>query len=257
MADRTPRRIKAVDRALDVLETLRRTGGSTVTEVADEAGLSPGTAHTYLATLQDRGYVDQDGNQYRLGMFALPLGEHVRTNSPLYRAGKRALDDLAAETDETSHLVVASHGKEIPLYERFGAEAVGEGLYEENRATPKPNLHCSAAGKAILAHMTEERRESILNGYGFAERTEHTITDAATLRKALANIRDRGVAFNDEEQVLGLRAVGAPIIGKESVEAAVSLSAPISRLEGERFRTEFPRRVRQAANIVQVNLATT
>ncbi len=256
MTDRNPRRIKAVDRALDVLETLRETNGSTVTEIADEIDLSPGTTHTYLSTLQDRGYVDRDDGEYRLGMFVLPLGEYVRTDSRLYRAGKPVLDDLADETDETSHLVVASRGKEIPLYERFGAEAVGERLYEENKATPRPNLHCSAAGKAMLAHMDESRREGILEDYGFAERTEYTITDESALREELERIRDRGVAFNDEEQVRGLRAVGAPVIGDGRVEAAVSLSAPVSRLEGTRFRTDFPDRVRQAANIVQVNLAT-
>lgn len=104
--------------------------------------------------------------------------------------------------------------------------------------------------------MDEARRESILADYGLAERTEYTITDESTLREELERIRDRGVAVNDEEQVRGLRAVGAPVIGDGRVEAAVSLSAPVSRLEGARFRTDFPNCVRQAANIVRVKLAT-
>lgn len=256
MSDRNPRRIKAVDRTLDILETLRETDGSTVTAIADEVGLSPGTVHTYLSTLHSRGYVDQDGSEYSLGMFILPLGEYVRTHSPVYQAGKHALDELAAETGETSHLVVASRGKEVPLYERFGPDAVGERLYERNKVTPKRNLHCSAAGKAILAHLDDRHRADVLDEYHLAERTDHTITDLSTLQEELADIRGRGVAFNDEEQVLGVRAVGAPVIGGDSVEAAVSLSAPVSRLRDERFRTEFPDHVRQAANIVQINLTT-
>jgi DNA-binding IclR family transcriptional regulator len=252
--DRSPRRIQSVDLAFDILEILRATGGATVTEVADRIGRSPGTTHTYLATMEDRGYVRAADGEYHVGTFAVPLGEYVRTSSRLYQVGKGEIDDLAQETGEASHLVVESHGREIPLYERFGPEAVGEDLYDENRGYPRWNLHCSAAGKAILAHADPDRREEILADDEFAQRTPQTTTDGATLREELDEIEGRGFARNDEEQIPGLRAVGAPILYDGRVRGAVSLSAPTSRFRGQRFETAVPERVVQAANVIEINL---
>jgi len=254
---RSPRRINAVDRTIDILETLRERDGATVSELADAVDLSAGTVHTYLATLSDRGYVSQRDDEYHVGLFALPLGEYVRTHSAVYDAAKPVVDELVEETGEAAHLVVEHHGREIPLYERFGSEAVGERLYEEIKGYPRRNLHCSAAGKAMLAHATSERRESLLSDYELVERTPETTTDEATLREELEAIRDRGFARNDEEQIRGLRAVGAPIRNGGRVKAALSLSAPTSRLRGQQFASIIPERIVQAANVVEVNLQTT
>jgi len=253
---RSPRRINAVDRTFDILELLREHDGATVTELAEAIDLSTGTVHTYLSTLADRGYVRQRGDEYHVGLFVLPLGEYVRTQSPVYEAAKPVLDDLAEDTGEAAHLVVESHGREIPLYERFGTEAVGEALYEEIKGYPRRNLHCSAAGKAILAHVGPDRRATMLDDYEFAERTTHTTTDRSTLETELDAIEDRGFARNDEEQIRGLRAVGAPVQHEGRVRGAISLSAPTSRLQGERFESTLPRRIVQAANVVEINLQT-
>ena len=182
------------------------------------------------------------------------MGEYVRANTDLYEAGKSVVDELAKETGEVSHLVIESQMCEISLYEQFGPDAVGEELYVQNKGIPKRNLHCSAAGKAIFAHFDEERREEILSNCAFAERTSSTITESEALRKELRSVRDCGVAFNDEEQIPGIRAVGAPITTEEKVQGAISLSAPVSRLQDDRFRSDFSDCARQAANIVEVNL---
>lgn len=251
---RQPRRIKSVERAFDIVEVLREKGGMSISELADEIDLSPGTIHTHLATLEERGYVTSDGGVYTPGLFFLPMGEHVRANTDLYRAGRSVADHLAEETGEAIHLIVEANMHEITLYEQFGATAVGRELYLQNQGVPKRILHCSAAGKAILAHLNEAYRSEILTDYEFDAYTSSTITDPERLRDELDAIQSRGVAFNDEEQILGLRAVGAPITTEKGVLGAISISAPVSRLQGDRFETTFPDHVRQAANIVEVNL---
>lgn len=255
--NRQPRRIKSVGRTFDILEALRDNNSMTVTEVADAVDLSPGTVHTYLATLEERGYVCSEGGDYRLGLFLLPMGEYTRASSDLYKAAKPVVDELAEETGEAVHLIVECNWYEIQLYEQFGSDAVGEELYIQNKGIPKQNLHCSAAGKAILAHLDEDRREAILSKCEFPERTSETITDPEALREELQSIRKQGITFNDEEQISGLRAVGAPIMTEDTIQGAISLSAPVSRLEGDRFRSAFPDHARQAANIIEVNLQAT
>ena len=254
---RRPRRIQSVDRAFDIVETLRENGSMTISELTDEVDLSPGTIHTYLATLKARGYVRSEDGVYSPGLFFLPMGEHVRSNTNLYEAGQSVADELAEETGEAIHLIVETNMHEITLYEQFGPNAVGQEIYLKNQGTPKRNLHCSAAGKAILAHLDKAYRAEILANYSFNAYTRSTITDPEHLREELAMIRECGVAFNDEEQILGLRAVGAPITTEDSVQGAISLSAPVSRLQGDRFESTFPDHVRQAANIIEVNLQAT
>lgn len=252
--DRTPRRIQSVEIAFDVLKILREKQGASVTEVADEINRSPGTVHTYLATMQEKGYVKVENKEYQVGMFAIPLGEYARSQSRLYQAGKPVVDSLAQETGEAAHIVVVSNGREILLYEQFGPDAVGEDLYAQIKGYPRRNLHCSAASKAILAHLEQSDRDEILSNYELVRRTPNTITDTDLLRDQLSAIRERGFATNDEEQIKGVRAVAAPIVHKDTVYGAISLSAPKSRIQHERFHSVIPERIIDAANVIEVNI---
>ena len=103
------RTVKSVENAFEILEYLRDVNEATVSEVAEYSTLSPGSVHTHLTTLKQRGYVVQDGDTYRLGPLLLPLGEHVRNKSRIYRAAEEEVDGLAEETGECAHLVV-EHG---------------------------------------------------------------------------------------------------------------------------------------------------
>ncbi|WP_048076836.1 IclR family transcriptional regulator [Halorubrum sp. AJ67] len=254
--NRTPRRIKSVGIAFDILKILRDEEGATVTEVSEAIDRSPGTTHTYLVTMEEKGYVRVEDGEYQVGLFALPLGEYVRATSRLYQIGKSEVDKLAQETGEAAHLVVESHGHEILLYEQFGHNAVGEDLYTQIKGYPRRNLHCSAASKAILAHIDESRRTEILNGYEFVARTPNTITDVGTLRAELERVRQNGYAINDEEQITGVRAVAAPIIHEDTIYGAISLSTPASRMQEDEFVNTAPERVLDVANVIEVNIQT-
>lgn len=254
--NRSPRRIQSVELAFEILEILRDSEGATVTDVATQIDRSPGTVHTYLATMKEQGFVRSVEDEYHVGLFALPLGEYVRSHSRLYQVGKSKVDKLAQSTGEASHLVVESHGREILLYEQFGPDAVGEDLYTQIKGYPRRNLHCSAASKAILAHLEPDYRDTILSEYEFVSRTPNTITDEEMLRDELEDVRSNGFARNDEEQITGVRAIAAPILHDDIVYGAISLSAPTSRMQGDQFSSSVPNRLVDAANVVEVNLQT-
>jgi DNA-binding IclR family transcriptional regulator len=252
-----PRTIKSVTNACRIIEHLQQSEGGTVTELAEATGLTPGTVHTYLATLREDKYVAKDGTRYRLGPKLLTLGEYVRNHSDIYRAAKGQIEQLAEDTGESAHLIIEHDGQLFALYERFGQNAVGVEYHDRKREQPLNHLHCTAAGKAILSRMPEADVQRILNERGMPRNTEHTISDTETLLAELATARERGYAFVDGEQIDGIRAVGAPIVlpGAGPV-GAVAVSGPTARLKSEKFRNEFPERVVQAANICEVNLHT-
>jgi len=103
--------------------------------------------------------------------------------------------------------------------------------------------------------MPRERIEGILDEHGMPRITENTICDRAELSEEFEEIRDRGYATDHAERVEGMRCVAAPIQGQDGeAVAAISVSGPRNRLQGDRFREELPNKVLRAANVIEVNL---
>jgi DNA-binding IclR family transcriptional regulator len=251
------RTITSVTNAFDIIKHIRRHGGATVSKVAAEMDLTPSTVHTYLATLREANYVVKEGGAYRLGPQLLTLGEFVRHHDKLFRAAKEQVEELAEETGESVHLIIEHDGKLFGLYERFGENAVGIEYHNRKREQPLNHLHCTAAGKAILSELPDDEVEGIVEKSGMPRNTNQTITDRDRLLEELETLRERGYAQADEEQMEGLRAVGAPVVTPQSgVVGAIAVSGPTARLSGERFEEYIPEMVVQAANICEINLQT-
>lgn len=246
--------IGAVETTIELIEALEHLDGATVTELADYLGVTKGTAHNHLATLQQHHYVVKQGNTYTLSLKFLVIGEYLRNSSVLYENAKAEVEQLAAETGEYAHLSTEQHGLSQKLHKVQGENAVGSD-YQRAKLQKPDCLHYTATGKAILAHLPTGRVEEILDYYGLPERTRQTITDREELYDALDAIRERGYALNDEEEVERMRAVGAPICNREGrILGAVSVSGPISRMSGEQFNELIPEKVTNAATVIEMNI---
>ncbi|WP_436348274.1 IclR family transcriptional regulator [Natronorubrum sp. FCH18a] len=253
--DTPSRRIKSVKRACALLMYLREVGPSTVTELATEFNLSAGTVHAYLATLREAGFVKQEENEYALGPELLPLGEHVRIEHSLYQAARGEVDRLAYATGGVAHLLTEYDGQLLVLYEAFGENAIGRDFHAQKRDQPQEHTHCTAGGKAILARFPERRVRMIAAEHGLPKFTENTVTDLSELVDELAEIREQGYAINDQEQMRGIRAVGAPVIdSRGGIIGAVSVSGAASNWRGSYFRDELPELVTRAATNIEINL---
>ena len=75
------------------------------------------------------------------------------------------------------------------------------------------------------------------------------------LGKSVADIRERGHAFDKGERHEGINCVAAPITGGDGrVCGAVSVTAPISRMDDTRLREELPDLVTNAATLIEINM---
>ncbi|NUB91331.1 IclR family transcriptional regulator [Haloterrigena sp. SYSU A558-1] len=251
-----PRRIKSLQRGCEIIEVVQELDGASLQEIESHVDLSRGTIHTYLSTLVDCRLLVRNDNVYQLGYRFITMGEYVRNTTDIYTAGQQEVDKLAESSGEYVHLVIEDEGREVAIYERRGQQAVGTDYHHKMRETPQ-YLHDSASGKAMLAHLPEGRIENIIDRQGLERQTKNTIVDRDQLWDELEEVKKCGYAINDEEEIRGLRAVGAPIIDSdESVVGAVSLTAPTSRLKGDRFESEIPELVMETANLIEVNLET-
>ncbi len=242
--------VGATSKTLRIIEELRCRNGAGITELADELGMSKGTVHNHLSTLQEQEYVVKEGSTYRLGLRFLELGEYTRQQTTLLEVAKSEIDELAQETGEIANLMIEEHGRGIYIYISQGEQAVNLDTHVGTRQY----LHTSAVGKAILSKMDDEKFDQVIDRHGLPAETPNTVTSEETLAEELDQIRDRGVAFDGEERAEGIRCVAAPITDNEdNLLGSVSVSGPSTRLKEDRLHTEIPEKVQHVATVIGIN----
>jgi len=219
--------VQSVDRALLLLELLAQSGGRlAITELAARSGLSLATVHRLLASLSARGYVRQDPDRrYALGTALLPLGDAA--TRLLSSWAMPFLHQLAESSGETSNLAVLEDDHVIYVAQAPGRHRMRMFTEVGRRVLP----HSTAVGKVLLAWQDEEQVRRVLTRLGLPSRTSSTVTSPTAFRAELAGVRERGWAVDDEEEELGVRCLAVPVGPGPGAVAALSVSAPASRLE--------------------------
>ncbi|MXV60545.1 helix-turn-helix domain-containing protein [Natronorubrum sp. JWXQ-INN-674] len=243
--------VRTTETTLAILDTLKEANEMGVTELSNQLNLGKSTVHNHLSTLRKHDFVVKEDEQYRLGLRFLELGGHSRNQMKLYEVAEPEVRALAEETEEMVNLATHEHGKCVYLYRAKGAQAVELDTY----AGLRTGLHSTALGKAMLAHLPESRVDDIIETNGLSAETQHTITDRDELHEELETIRERGVAFDREERLNGLRCVAAPITDTDGRSiGAISVAAPTGRLKGDRFSTDMPDTVHSTANVIELSM---
>lgn len=243
--------VKTTQTTFRVIEALKTLDGATVSELADHLDLAKSSAHNYLRTLEYEGYLVKQEDEYEVGLRFLDLGAYARTREPLYSVAKPELETLAEQTGEHANLLVEEHGLGVFLLRKQGERAVSI----DSHVGQNIHLHTTALGKTILAYLSEERRDAILNQHGLAARTPRTITNRDALETELMEIRQEGVAHDREERIKGLCCVAVPLLDDERTIGAVSVSGPVSRMDRTRINEDILPQLRHAANIIELDQA--
>lgn len=247
----TGRTIQSDENLFDIIELIREKGGAGVTDLASDLGLSKSTVHAHLTTLKRRGYVVNADGTYELGLHFFHHGITAQHEHPLYPMAKRKVNHLVRETSERAWCQVEQNGMAYYLCGAEGEQSVQPPV----QLGEVVHLHQIAAGKAILAFLPEDRVERIVDRHGLPAQTEHTITDRDELLATLEEVRERGYAFNMEESLTGVHAVGAPIRVDGTVFGSLSVVGPAHRIKGDRLHEELPELLLGATNELQVNLS--
>jgi len=249
MTDNVP--VNAIETSLRLLEALKDRESVGLTELAAEVDMPKSTVFNHLKTLEQNEYIVNESGSYRIGCRFLELGGKARKHHEVYEAAQPEVDRLAAETGEISALLVEEHGWGVFLYRTEGDRAVHIDSYVGQRIY----LHGAALGKAILGSLPRARVEEVVDARGLPALTPETITTRDALFEELERTASRGVAFDDQERLNGLRSIAAPLTDAEDeVIGALSIAGPKSRVQDRRFQEEFPAKVRDAADVIELNL---
>jgi DNA-binding IclR family transcriptional regulator len=213
------------------MELLSSQGWAGVTEVANELDIHKSTAYRLLATLRDRGLVEQDSatEKYRLGFGMVLLASTVTGDLDIVRYARPICERLSDETEETVTVTSIEDNEAVIIHQSISTTSM-MAVDWSGWHTP---LHASAAGKVLLAYMPEEQRRHVLRK-PLETLTEHTVTDLAILKDQLQEIHATGYGSTIEELEVGINAVGAPIWDSNGAAiAAVAVSGPVFRLPEE------------------------
>jgi len=172
-----------------IIEQIRETGGAGVTELARRTDLHKSTVHSHLRTLVQCGYLVKEDDVYRLSLRFLAHGGRVRNDMEIYQGGVSVIRNLASESGELANLGGEENRKLVVIFMTEGENAVHD-LAPAGKYT---DMHSTAMGKAILAHLPRERTERIIERHGLPARTENTITDRAALSSELEQIPRRRI----------------------------------------------------------------
>ncbi len=227
--------VQSLVRALALLNRISEAtdGGATLTELAQQVGLPPSTAHRLLTTLEQERYVrfDHDGRLWSIGVQAFVIGCTFTKTRSLVGLSRAYMRRLMEESGETVNLAIEEQGQMVYLAQVECRQMM--------RAFARPGsrvpLHCSGVGKAILSAGSDRTLGKILQQHGMPRLTVKTITTPALLRADLERARTMGYAIDDEEHAVGLRCIAAPVFDETgNAVAAVSVSGPMARIDDQR-----------------------
>lgn len=146
-----------------------------LSELVRRSGLTKPTVHRLCGELLHWGYLERHGTRYRLGIRLFEIGQRVSDQGLLRDAARLVMTELQRATGGVVHLSVSS-GTEVLYIEKI----TGRASVQPSRIAGRMPMHCTASGKALLAHSGPEVLQAVIDG-GLPRLTPYTVSSAAQL----------------------------------------------------------------------------
>lgn len=217
--------IGRVDLVLGLFQSGARILG--VAEIARRTGISKAAVSRIAAELVETRFLERVEGGFRLGVRLFELGSQATGPSDLRRLAFATMVDLRSATRQTVHLAVLEGGDVVYLE-----------ILRSRSTPPLPSrvggrlpAYATGVGKALLAHLPEERLAEVLPEH-LTPIGPHTITDRAELARHLQEVREVGFAYEREESAPLIGCAAAPVFDAENrPAAAISISVHLDTVD--------------------------
>jgi DNA-binding IclR family transcriptional regulator len=213
-------------RLLDEMAAARRP--LRLTEIANAMGEPKAKVHRHLTSLRQLGIVEQDSTTelYRLGWKLFQLGEAAAEQFDLKELAAPFLTAIRDETRQTALLAAAVGGGEAQVISV--ADNIFSQVFISIKPGNRPQPHCSAQGRVILAFSATEVRAKVLSRK-LEKITPVSMVDPEQLEERLILVRERGWDTADGELIPGINALSVPILRGGGTLAGVFSIVGLSR----------------------------
>ena len=224
-------------RAMRVLEFLAHSKrGASVSNVSRSLALPKSSTYLLLKTLEQEGYLQRSAwsGKFYFGVRLVRLCRSALANLDLREVARPWLTNLMRQTGITVHLAVLECNEAV-IIDRISPPGSTAGADWVSR---RLDVNCTGVGKALAAYLPAEQFEQLITAQRFARHNDNTIVTVPGLKKELSKVREQGYALDDEEDEIGVRCVGVPILdSNRQAFAAISLAGttqliPLERVEG-------------------------
>ncbi|HMN84001.1 MAG TPA: IclR family transcriptional regulator, partial [Burkholderiaceae bacterium] len=225
--------IQVIERLVSLLDALAdQPDPVSLKDLAGRTRLHPSTAHRILNDLVTARFVDRaEPGAYQLGMRLLELGNLVKARLNVRDAALGPMRELHRATAQPVNLSIRQ-GDEIVYIERAVSER--SGMQVVRAVGGRAPLHLTSVGKLFLAADDTKLVRGYASRTGLAGHTRNSITELVRLERALALVRARGYARDNEELELGVRCIAAGIRDDSGkLVAGLSISAPADFIQDE------------------------
>jgi DNA-binding IclR family transcriptional regulator len=217
------------DKAANVLAKAGRVLGQlgersdlTVRELSLSLGEPRPTVHRILQNLAALGYVEAGPKRgtYRLGLELFRLGSLVALRVDVREAAGSVMQDIHQALEETVYLVIRRDHEAVCI-DRIEGLHIRSMFLTLGGSLP---LHLGAGPRALLAHLPRAYWDEYLAAAKLTPLTPESPTTKHQVLELLEDTLRRGYAVSDQDVVVGIASVGAPVFdGTGQVAAAISI----------------------------------
>ena len=206
-----------------------------LSDLAAKLDMNASTVSRFLAALQKRGYVSQSEER---GTYVLTYKICITSRMDYRNICQPYLKKISKIFGCTTNLIARYEYSVIYLDVVPGPQQLMVPLQRIGKVAP---LYCTGGGKLFLQQFSEEDLRSYASLRPFHRYTDHTICSLGELREELQKIAVNGYAIDDQECELGTRCLAVPVFNYTgSIQAAISINAPISKLTDQYIQQNAP-----------------
>jgi DNA-binding IclR family transcriptional regulator len=197
----------------------------TLSELRSETGFPTSTVQRLVANLVAEGFLDRDGDRYRIGATMAYWAAPASRGIDRLRAVTPALQELRALTGETACFFV----REGPFRVCIAIEETAHAIRREMHVGKVLPLQAGSAGRVLMA-WDDDALTQVLSG-PLESFTELSVTDPEVLRADVENVRRDGWSYTEGERDEGAAGLSAPVFDAAArLVGAMTISGPMSRV---------------------------
>jgi len=225
----------SVKKAFKILNAISdASNGLGISDLSKQLKIGKSTVHGITSALEEMGVLVRDPlhKKYDLGYTLLELKKKAYGKMELRDAARIPMEKLMEEIGETVFLGVLN-GDHVTILDMVES-------HHEMKITSPPGTRlpiiAGATGKVFLSQFEEKKAKEVIQKMGLVRFTSKSIIDRRRFFKEIKETKKKGYAIDDEEYMLGVKAIAAPLQTSSPPLAAIWVVGFTSSLNDQKMK---------------------
>lgn len=241
----------AIDKATRIFHFIANHEGATYSQIFQGLSLPQSSTSALLNSLVANGLLRQNDGKYYLGLVLYEFGNKAIEQFNIRELATAPLTYLRDKTNLACHLGILDGRSAIYLAKLESPNAITIRSWLGKRLS----LHASGLGKVLLAWLPEQEIDQLLPDEQLPQYTQNTIITRTDFKAELKTVRERGWAFDNEEDLEGITCIAVPVFDHHGkVVAAISTSGVRFQMPDDKIDT-FAKYATEAANMLSSSIS--